>query len=264
MENWANCPNIIGTGWSLPQHEHPKAAPVLSAVTYFQPQNTCHFWTMWKHVWNQIRVLMIASLWWLDHDNFGWAPHWSILRKKTSVSNFNAVYHLPGSFSVFILPRTGISRWKKALQSQYAIYGVCRSVQHTSGKLMLQQGANQCPPHIPSKGHHLGADSSKTFQRLERWDFSETNVLTSRSSELINQQKFWTLLSCLECNLGFKARIYVVEIQVGDEKQVEVWTLQFQLSCSACSIFFLPRGYTLNKRKAKHILYPASPFVVSI
>jgi hypothetical protein len=99
---------------------------------------------------------------------------------------------------------------------------------------------------------------------LERWDFSETNVLTSRSSELINQQKFWTLLSCLECNLGFKARIYVVEIQVGDEKQVEVWTLQFQLSCSACSIFFLPRGYTLNKRKAKHILYPASPFVVSI
>ena len=141
---------------------------------FFLPWHTSSHKTLatfelcWKHVRNQIRVLMIASLWWLDHDNFGWAPHWSILRKKTSVSNFNVVYHLPGSFSVFILPRTGISRWKKALQSQYAIYGVCRSVQHTSGKLMLQQGANQCPPHIPSKGHHLGADSSKT--NIKGWN----------------------------------------------------------------------------------------------
>ena len=55
---------------------------------FFLPWHTSSHKTLatfelcWKHVRNQIRVLMIASLWWLDHDNFGWAPHWSILRKK--------------------------------------------------------------------------------------------------------------------------------------------------------------------------------------
>ena len=168
MENWANCPNIIGTGWSWSawaSESRPCSfcRDILPATKHLPLSN---------YVENMYEIRS-GSWWLLAYD--GWTmttlgEHLieAFCVKKTSVSNFNVVYHLPGSFSVFILPRTGISRWKKALQSQYAIYGVCRSVQHTSGKLMLQQGANQCPPHIPSKGHHLGADSSKT--NIKGWN----------------------------------------------------------------------------------------------